>query len=69
MAIDPDIDEEEVTAQTFLDCTGEELVRRRNLDANVNWAYSSNITEANEKRKNEVAADNAKYIKVSAGCH
>lgn len=62
--IDQDIEEEEIRAQTFLDNLGEELIQRRNLDVVANWAYASNITDANEKRKNEVSADNAKFAKV-----
>lgn len=68
-AIDQDIEEEEIRAQAFLDRIGDELVQRRNLDAIVNWEYASNITDHNEKRKNEVAADNAKYAKVSDNTH
>lgn len=62
-AIDQLIEEEEIRAQTFIDEFEEEMIQRRNLDAVVNWDYASNITDYNEKRKNEVLADNTRFAK------
>lgn len=65
-AIDQLIEEEEIRAQTFIDELEAELIQRRYLDVVANWDYASNITDYNEKRKNEVSADNARFAKVNA---
>lgn len=65
-AIDQLIEEEEIRAQTFIEEFEEEMIQRRYLDVVANWDYASNITDYNEKRKNEVSADNARFAKVNA---
>lgn len=44
-----------------------ELAKRTNVETEASWAYASNINDENEKKKNEIAAELAKFMKeVSA---
>lgn len=63
-AVDQKIEEEEIRAQQFMTELNDELNRRKNIEMIASWQYASNITDENEKIKNEVAFDNAKFTKV-----
>lgn len=64
-AVDQALEDEEITAQDFMTELNEEYNRRKNIETIAAWAYASNITDENEKIKNDVSAENAKYYKVS----
>lgn len=40
-----------------------ELAKRTNVETEASWAYGSNINDENEKKKNEVSAELAKFMK------
>ena len=40
-----------------------EIAKRTNLETEASWAYGSNITDENERKKNEISAEVAKYMK------
>lgn len=40
-----------------------EIAKRTNWETEASWAYGSNITDENERKKNEVSAEVAKYMK------
>ncbi|XP_017857190.1 PREDICTED: angiotensin-converting enzyme [Drosophila arizonae] len=54
---------EEIQAKEYLENLNKELARRTNIETEASWAYGSNINEENEKRKNEVSAELAKFMK------
>lgn len=64
-AVDQALEDEEITAQDFMSELNDEYNRRKNIETIAAWAYASNITDENEKLKNDVSAENAKYYKVS----
>lgn len=64
-AVDQALEDEEITAQDFMSELNEEYNRRKNIETIAAWAYASNITDENEKLKNDVSAENAKFYKVS----
>jgi len=57
---------EEIIAKEYVENLNKELARRTNLDTEASWAYATNITEENERRKNEMAAEYAKFMKEIA---
>ncbi|TDG40372.1 hypothetical protein AWZ03_013202 [Drosophila navojoa] len=54
---------EEIQAKEYLENLNKELARRTNIETEASWAYGSNVNEENEKRKNEVSAELAKFMK------
>lgn len=58
------IEEEELTAQTYIKTLNDELTRRSNILTNAQWDYQSNITNENEKKANDLSSEFAVYIKV-----
>ncbi|XP_055848353.1 angiotensin-converting enzyme-like [Episyrphus balteatus] len=56
---------EEEAAQ-YLQNINVELNKQTNLDSEANWAYTSNITDENERVKNELSAKTAKFKKQIA---
>lgn len=63
-AVDQSIEEEEIRAQSFLTELNGELDQRKSIQATAEWKYATNITDANEKRKDEIGAENAEFYKV-----
>lgn len=63
--VDQGLEDEEIQAQEYIQELNHEIQRRRNIEANAEWDYYSNITDENEKRKLEVSAESAKFYKVS----
>ena len=57
-------EEEETTAQNFMEKLEPEYLRRQNIGVEASWKYESNITEYNLEIKEAVSAVNAKYSKV-----
>lgn len=43
-----------------------ELAKRTNIATEASWAYASNITDENERNKNAVAAEVAKFVKEAS---
>lgn len=43
-----------------------DIAKRTNVETEAQWAYASNITDENDRKKNEVSADNAKFMKEVA---
>lgn len=62
-AIDQALEDEEINAIEYMTELNVELARRRNIETVASWAYASNITDENEKLKNDVSAENAKFYK------
>lgn len=63
-SVDQNIEEEEIRARAFLDELNDELNERKNRQTLAEWDFNSNITDANQKRKDEIAAENAVFTKV-----
>lgn len=61
---DQDIEETENRARVFMKTLNDEDQKRSNLAGEANWAHATDLTEANLKKKIEVAEDNAKFYKV-----
>ncbi|XP_036322360.1 angiotensin-converting enzyme-like, partial [Rhagoletis pomonella] len=57
---------EEITATEYIENLNKEIARRNYLERESSWAYASNINDENERQKNEVAADVAKFMKEAA---
>lgn len=66
--VDQGLEDEEIQAQEYIQELNYEIQMRRNQEANAEWDYYSNITDATEKRKLEVSTENAKFYKVSRMC-
>lgn len=62
--IDQGIEEEEIRAQAYLDELNDELNERKSRQVTAEWNFNSNITDANEKAKDAIAAENAEFYKV-----
>ncbi|XP_039949679.1 angiotensin-converting enzyme [Bactrocera tryoni] len=54
---------EEITATEYIENLNKEIARRTNLETEASWAYASNINAENERKKNEVSAEVAKFMK------
>ncbi|XP_034098213.1 angiotensin-converting enzyme-like [Drosophila albomicans] len=57
---------EEIQAKEYLENLNKELAKRTNVVTEASWAYASNITDENDKNKNELSADRAKFMKEVA---
>ncbi|XP_034098216.1 angiotensin-converting enzyme isoform X3 [Drosophila albomicans] len=57
---------EEIQAKEYLENLNKELAKRTNVETEASWAYASNINDENEKKKNEVSAELAKFMKEVA---
>lgn len=57
---------EEIQAKEYLENLNKELAKRTNVETEAAWAYASNITDENEKKKNEISAELAKFMKEVA---
>lgn len=64
VAVDQNIEEEEIRAQAFLDELNDELNERRANQTLAEWNFNSNITKENEAIKDAIAAKNAEFYKV-----
>lgn len=60
------IEAEETRARSFIKETNEEFTRQRNILAEAEWAYESNITDTNIALKNDVAAKAAIFAREKA---
>lgn len=58
--------QEEIVAAEYLENLNKEITERTNRETEASWAYASNINKQNERRKNEVSAEVAKFIKEAA---
>lgn len=65
LAVDQAIEDEEIRAEEFLAGLNVELNRQANQIAEASWAYGSNITDHNERVKNDVMTAGAAFSKVS----
>lgn len=65
LAVDQALEDEEISAQDFMSELNVEIDRRRNIEVQADWNYATNLTDANEKRKTEISAENAEFLKVS----
>lgn len=54
---------DEIIATEYIENLNKEIARRTNLETEASWAYASNINDENERRKNEVSAEVAKFMK------
>ncbi|XP_060649906.1 angiotensin-converting enzyme [Drosophila nasuta] len=57
---------EEIQAKEYLENLNKELAKRTNVETEASWAYASNINDENEKKKNEISAELAKFMKEVA---
>lgn len=57
---------EEIQAKEYLENLNKELAKRNNVDSEASWEYASDITDAHEKKKNEISAELAKFMKEVA---
>ncbi|XP_067620158.1 angiotensin-converting enzyme [Eurosta solidaginis] len=57
---------EEITAAEYIENLNKELARRTNIETEASWAYACNINDENERKKNEIAAETAKFQKEAA---
>ncbi|XP_069963364.1 angiotensin-converting enzyme-like [Bactrocera oleae] len=57
---------EEITATEYIENLNKEIARRTNLETEASWAYASNINAENERMKNVIAAEVAKFMKEVA---
>nr|Q10715.1 RecName: Full=Angiotensin-converting enzyme; AltName: Full=Dipeptidyl carboxypeptidase I; AltName: Full=Kininase II; Flags: Precursor [Haematobia irritans exigua]AAA70427.1 angiotensin converting enzyme [Haematobia irritans exigua]prf//2210282A angiotensin-converting enzyme [Haematobia irritans exigua] len=57
---------EEIVATEYLQNINKELAKHTNVETEVSWAYASNITDENERLRNEISAENAKFLKEVA---
>lgn len=51
-------------AKSFLSLLNDEIRDRKSKEYLAEWDYVTNITTENDKRRIEIATENAKYIKV-----
>ncbi|XP_043950381.1 angiotensin-converting enzyme [Drosophila biarmipes] len=58
--------QEEIEAKEYLENLNKELAKRSNVEIEAMWNYGSNITAENERKKNEVSAELAKFKKEVA---
>lgn len=63
-AVDQALEDEEIGAEDYMEALNFEINRQSNIVAETSWAYASNITDYNEKLKNDAAAANAVFTKV-----
>ncbi|XP_037927250.1 angiotensin-converting enzyme [Teleopsis dalmanni] len=54
---------EEIAAAEYLDNLNKEIAKRTNIETEASWAYASNINDENERKKNEISAEVAKFMK------
>ncbi|XP_068150839.1 angiotensin-converting enzyme [Drosophila tropicalis] len=67
LALSQALVKEEIQAKEYLENLNKELAKRTNVETEAAWDYASNITDENEKKKNEISAELAKFLKeVSA---
>lgn len=66
IAVDQNIEEEEIRAQAFLDELNDELNARRSNQTLAEWNFNINITKENEAIKDVIATENAEFYKVFA---
>lgn len=59
------VSDDELEARRYVEQVDEEILSRRNVGTEAEWAYESDINEDNLMVKNEVAAANAVFLKVS----
>uniref|UniRef100_A0A1L8EGD2 Angiotensin-converting enzyme n=1 Tax=Haematobia irritans TaxID=7368 RepID=A0A1L8EGD2_HAEIR len=57
---------EEIVATEYLQNINKELAKHTNVETEASWAYASNITDENERLRNEISAENAKFLKEVA---
>ncbi|XP_073823622.1 angiotensin converting enzyme [Musca autumnalis] len=57
---------EEIVATEYLQNINKELAKHTNIETEASWAYASNITDENERVRNEISAENAKFMKEVA---
>ncbi|XP_061401531.1 angiotensin-converting enzyme-like [Musca vetustissima] len=57
---------EEIIATEYLQNINKVLAKQTNIETEASWAYASNITDENERRRNEISAENAKFMKEVA---
>uniref|UniRef100_T1PCB8 Angiotensin-converting enzyme n=1 Tax=Musca domestica TaxID=7370 RepID=T1PCB8_MUSDO len=57
---------EEIIATEYLANINKELAKHTNVETEASWAYASNITDENERKRNEISAENAKFMKEVA---
>ncbi|XP_013104589.2 angiotensin-converting enzyme [Stomoxys calcitrans] len=57
---------EEIIATEYLENINKELAQHTNVETEASWAYASNITDENERVRNEISAENAKFLKEVA---
>ncbi|XP_017853861.1 angiotensin-converting enzyme [Drosophila busckii] len=66
LALSQALVKEEIAAKEYLENLNKELALRTNVDTEAAWAYASNINDENEKKRNENAAELAKFLKEIA---
>jgi len=66
LAVSQALVKEEIQAKEYLQNLNKELAKRTNVETEAAWAYGSNITDENEKKKNEISAELAKFMKEVA---
>jgi len=66
LAVSQALVKEEIQAKEYLENLNKELAKRTNVETEAAWAYGSNITDENEKKKNEISAELAKFMKEVA---
>lgn len=64
VAVDQELEDEELRAEEYMDVLNEELEHQANIVVEANWQYASNITDENERLKNEAASLEAIFTKV-----
>uniref|UniRef100_A0A2C9GRB9 Uncharacterized protein n=1 Tax=Anopheles arabiensis TaxID=7173 RepID=A0A2C9GRB9_ANOAR len=60
------VSDDELEARRYVEQVDEEILSRRNVGTEAEWAYESDINEDNLMVKNEVAAANAVFLKEVA---
>jgi len=67
LAVSQALVKEEIEAKEYLENLNKELAKRTNVATEAAWAYGSNVTAENAKKKIEVSAELAKFKKEVAG--
>lgn len=57
---------EEIAAKEYLENLNKELAKRTNVETEAAWEYASDINDEHEKKKNEISAELAKFMKEVA---
>lgn len=64
-AFDQALEDEEIRAEDYVQALNARMNQQSNILAETSWAYSSNLTDHNERIMNDASAASANFVKVS----